>query len=76
MGKPKSGIPNSRQNGYIVDLFPKVQMELPKNIAESWHHARDIMHADDRTQYAHIKGNFSPAGLVKKTTLYIGECKS
>jgi len=36
---------------YIVDLFPKVQMDLPKNMAESWHRARDILHAD-KTEYS------------------------
>lgn len=31
---------------YIVNLFPLKQEEMPKNMAESWHRARDIMHTD------------------------------
>ena len=31
---------------YIVSLFPKLQEFLPKNMIESWHRARDIMHTD------------------------------
>lgn len=31
---------------YIVNLFPLKQEEIPKNMAESWHRARDIMHTD------------------------------
>lgn len=31
---------------YIVSLFPRKQKDLPKNMSESWHRARDIMHSD------------------------------
>jgi NTE family protein len=31
---------------YIVSLFPRLQDSLPKNMMESWHRARDIMHTD------------------------------
>jgi NTE family protein len=31
---------------YIVNLFPHVKEELPKNLVEIWHRARDIMHTD------------------------------
>lgn len=31
---------------YIVSLFPRLQESLPKNMIESWHRARDIMHTD------------------------------
>jgi NTE family protein len=31
---------------YIVNLFPHVQEELPKNLMDVWHRARDIMHTD------------------------------
>jgi len=31
---------------YIVSLFPRRQESLPKNMIESWHRARDIMHTD------------------------------
>lgn len=31
---------------YIVNLFPHVQKELPRNIFETWHRARDILYID------------------------------
>lgn len=31
---------------YLVSLFPKIHNELPKNMEDSWHRARDIMHTD------------------------------
>jgi len=31
---------------YLVSLFPKMHDELPKNMEESWHRARDIMNSD------------------------------
>ncbi len=31
---------------FIVSLFPRRQESLPKNMIESWHRARDIMHSD------------------------------
>ncbi len=38
--------PDSDKNVYLVDLFPHVQEELPKNMEEVWHRARDIMFLD------------------------------
>ena len=38
--------PKSDKNVYIVSLFPKIHEELPKDMSESWHRARDIMHTD------------------------------
>lgn len=38
--------PTCDKNVYIVNLFPKQHMDLPKNISEAWHRARDIMHTD------------------------------
>jgi NTE family protein len=38
--------PDSHKNVYLVDLFPHVQEELPKNMEEVWHRARDIMFLD------------------------------
>ena len=38
--------PKSHKNVYIVNLFPRVQNELPENLLDSWHRARDIMHTD------------------------------
>jgi NTE family protein len=38
--------PKHDKKVYIVNLFPHVQEELPRNIVEVWHRARDIMHTD------------------------------
>jgi NTE family protein len=38
--------PKSHKNVYIVNLFPRIQKELPENLLDSWHRARDIMHTD------------------------------
>ena len=35
---------------YLVSLFPKSHDELPKNMEESWHRARDILNSD-KTQH-------------------------
>jgi NTE family protein len=38
--------PKHDKKVYIVNLFPHLQEELPKNLLEIWHRARDIMHTD------------------------------
>lgn len=38
--------PKNYKKVYVVDLFPNNQPELPKNMFEVWHRARDIVHAD------------------------------
>jgi NTE family protein len=38
--------PKHDKRVYIVNLFPHVQEELPRNLMEAWHRARDIMHTD------------------------------
>lgn len=38
--------PDTDKNVYLVDLFPHMQKELPKNMEEVWHRARDIMFFD------------------------------
>lgn len=38
--------PRQDKKVYIVNLFPRRQDEIPKNMMESWHRARDIMHTD------------------------------
>ena len=38
--------PRRDKKVYIVNLFPKRHEELPTNMMESWHRARDIMHID------------------------------
>jgi len=38
--------PKRDKNVFIVNLFPRIQDELPENLADVWHRARDIMHTD------------------------------
>lgn len=38
--------PKHAKKVYLVDLFPREQHELPRNMVEVWHRARDIMHVD------------------------------
>ncbi len=38
--------PKYDKDVYIVNLFPRIQKELPENMLDSWHRARDIMHTD------------------------------
>jgi NTE family protein len=42
--------PRNHKIVYIVNLFPKYQNDLPKNMFDIWHRARDIMHTD-RTEH-------------------------
>ena len=38
--------PKNDKKVYIANLFPHLQEELPKNLMDVWHRARDIMHTD------------------------------
>ena len=38
--------PKTGKKFYIVDIFPRVQEQLPKNMSNIWHRARDIMYID------------------------------
>jgi NTE family protein len=38
--------PKNHKRVYIVNLFPKNQKELPINMFDIWHRARDIIHTD------------------------------
>ena len=38
--------PKHYKKVYVVDLFPHNQPEIPKNVFEVWHRARDIMQTD------------------------------
>jgi NTE family protein len=38
--------PKHDKTVYIVNLFPQIQKELPENMFDSWHRARDIMQTD------------------------------
>ncbi len=42
--------PKRGKKVYVVDLFPHHQEEIPKNMIEVWHRARDIMHTDKTDQ--------------------------
>ena len=39
---------------YVVDLFPKDHPEIPNNMFEVWHRARDIMHTDKTEHNVHM----------------------
>jgi NTE family protein len=38
--------PKNDKNVYIVNLFPRKHHDLPSNMFETWHRARDIIHTD------------------------------
>jgi NTE family protein len=38
--------PKRDKKVYIVNLFPRIQEELPESLIDAWHRARDIMHTD------------------------------
>lgn len=38
--------PKCDKRVFMVNLFPHNQEEIPKNMIEAWHRARDIMHTD------------------------------
>lgn len=43
----------------IANLFPHNQEELPQNMAEAWHRARDIMHTDKTDQSVRMSRTIS-----------------
>jgi NTE family protein len=38
--------PKNNKLVYIVNVFPKIQEELPMHILDIWHRTRDIIHTD------------------------------
>jgi NTE family protein len=46
--------PKNHKRVYIVNLFPKIQRELPTNIFDIWHRARDIIHTDKTDHNIHM----------------------
>jgi NTE family protein len=42
--------PRHDKRVYIVNLFPHHQEQLPQNLYDTWHRARDIMHTDRTDQ--------------------------
>jgi NTE family protein len=59
--------PRNHKRVYIVSLFPKNQDDLPKNLADSWHRARDIMH-NDKTDH-----NIHMSKLIKRYLMVMRE---
>lgn len=51
--------PKRGKKVYVVDLFPHHQEEIPKNMIESWHRARDIMHTDKTDQTVRLSKMFT-----------------
>jgi NTE family protein len=59
--------PKSHKNVYIVNLFPRIQNELPENMLDSWHRAqRHNAYRQDRTQHKDVKGNFKIHNIVER----------
>jgi NTE family protein len=46
--------PKNHKRVYIVNLFPKNQKELPTNMSDIWHRARDIIHTDKTDHNIHM----------------------
>lgn len=46
--------PKHDKKVYVVDLFPRNQHEIPNNMFEVWHRARDIMYADKTEHNLHM----------------------
>lgn len=59
--------PRNDKRVYIVNLFPKNQQELPENLSDSWHRARDIMHTD-RTDH-----NIQMSRVIKRYLKLLNE---
>lgn len=62
-----SASPQNDKRVYIVNLFPKNQQELPENLSDSWHRARDIMHTD-RTDH-----NIQMSRIIKRYLQLLNE---
>ncbi len=44
---------------YIINLFPRIHEQLPENLSEVWHRARDIMHTDKTEHNVRMSKAFS-----------------
>ncbi len=52
---------------YIVDVFPRYQKEIPENMFEVWHRARDIIFMDKTDKNIEmLKVNEKSINLLKK----------
>ncbi|MGI0070272.1 MAG: patatin-like phospholipase family protein, partial [Nitrosopumilaceae archaeon] len=65
--------PKNHKIVFVTDLFPQEQDDLPKNMMDSWHRARDIMFAD-KTQWAIdvSKRNENHLDLIQKMYNILG----
>jgi NTE family protein len=59
--------PKNDKRVYIVNLFPHLQEELPENLLDSWHRARDIMYIDKTDQ------NLRMSKIISKYLLLLKE---
>jgi NTE family protein len=59
--------PKTDKRVFIVNLFPHIQDDLPHNMQEVWHRARDIMHTD-RTD-----NNLKMSKVISKYLLLLKE---
>lgn len=46
--------PRNHKLVYIISLFPKIQRELPSNMFDIWHRARDIIYTDKTDHNIHM----------------------
>lgn len=60
----------------LVNLFPPIQEDLPTNIQESWHRARDIMHTAKTDQTVKLSKIISRHLLMIKKMHHIIESSS
>jgi NTE family protein len=59
--------PEYNKRFYIVDVFPREQTELPTNMVEVWHRARDIIFMDKtNTNIEMLKIREKHLSLLKK----------
>jgi NTE family protein len=57
---------------YIVDVFPRQQKEIPTNMIEVWHRARDIIFMDKTDKNIQVLANFERyLSLLKKINIII-----
>jgi NTE family protein len=64
--------PEHDKEFYIVDVFPRQQKELPTNMIEVWHRARDIIFMDKTDKNIQILENFERyLSLLKKINIII-----
>jgi NTE family protein len=62
--------PKAGKKFYIADIFPRRQQELPKNMSEVWHRARDIMYIDKTDNNVQILKTITEHHLTLLKELY------